>query len=98
MEDYVDEGLFIDIYDFKSRNDCLLRYDVFDKLKDIKAKSLIMGSSDYLYFNNDNDILPLKDIIEDSRVLVFSDKENFYDEHDYSDMGSEIISFLKQFQ
>ncbi len=98
MEDYVDEGLFIDIYDFKSRNDCLLRYDVFDKLKDIKAKSLIMGSSDYLYFNNENDILPLKDIIEDSRVLVFSDKENFYDEHDYSDMGSEIISFLKQFQ
>jgi hypothetical protein len=55
MEDYVDEGLFLDIYDFKSRNDCLLRYDVFDKLKDIKAKSLIMGSSDYLYFNNDVD-------------------------------------------
>lgn len=98
MEDYVDEGLFIDIYDFKSRNDCLLRYDVFDKLKDIKAKALIMSSSDYLYFNNEKDILPLKDIIEDSRVMVFKDKESFYDEHDYSDIGDEVISFLKQFE
>lgn len=98
MEDYVDEGLFHDIYDFKLRNDCLLRYDVFDKLKDIKAKALIMGASDYLYFNDEKDILPLKDIIEDSKVIAFKGKESFYDEYDYSDMGSEIISFLKQFQ
>lgn len=38
MDDFVDEGLFTDIYDFKFRNDCVLGYDVEDKLKDIKAK------------------------------------------------------------
>lgn len=98
MQDYVDEGFFIDIYDFKSRNDCLLRYDVFDKLKNIKAKSLIMGSSDYLYFNNEKDILPLKDLIECSNIILFKDKESYYDEYDYSDISLEIISFLKQFK
>lgn len=98
MADYVDDGLFMDIYDFKSRNDCLLRYDVFDKLKNITAKALIMGSSDYLYFNNEKDILPLNDIIECSKIALFKDKENFYDEYDYSDISSEVISFLRQFK
>lgn len=98
MEDYVDESLFMDIHDFKSRNDCLLEYDVFDKLSNIKAKALIMGTDGYLFFDAKNDILPLKDIIKGSRIVALKDKQNFYDDADYSDMGLEIVSFLKQFK
>lgn len=98
MEDYVDEGLFMDIYDFKSRNDCLLEYDVLDKLHNINAKSLIMSLGDTIFFNSKRDIKILDDIIKDSKVIAFKDKENFYDEDDYSEMGLEIVSFLKQFK
>ena len=98
MDDYVDEGLFMDIYDFKSRNDCLLEYDVEDKLQNIKAKSLIIGIDDYLSFNTHKDILPLKDLIKDSKIVVIKDKETIYDEPDYSDLALEVVSFLKQFK
>ena len=97
MEDFVDEGLFMDIHDFKSRNDCLLDYDVFDKLHNIKAKALIIGFGDSLYFNSKNDILPLKDIINNSKIVAFNDKENFYDEEDFSELKLETLSFLNQF-
>lgn len=97
MDDYVDEGLFMDIYDFKSRNDCLLRYDVEDKLPNIKAKALIIGVDDHLYFNTEKDILPLNDIVEDSKVVAFKDKQSIYGDEDYSDIGLEVASFLQQF-
>ena len=96
MGDYVDENLFMDIYDFKSRNDCLLEYDVSDKLENIEAKALIMGLSDYFFFNDEKDVLPLKNLIKNSKIALFSEKESFYDEDDYKDIGLEIISFLKQ--
>ena len=98
MGDYVDESLFMDIHDFKSRNDCLLQYDVSDKLENIEAKALIIGLSDYFFFNDEKDILPLKDLIKDSKIVLFKEKESFYDDDDYSDIGLEIISFLKQFE
>ena len=98
MGDYVDENLFMDIYDFKSRNDCLLEYDVSDKLENIEAKALIMGLSDYFFFNDEKDVLPLKNLIKNSKIALFSEKESFYDEDDYKDIGLEIISFLKQFK
>lgn len=98
MDDYVDQGLFMDIHDFKSRNDCLLEYDIYDKLSNIKAKSLIIGIDDYLSFNTTKDLAPLNDIIKDSRVLVLEDKESFYDDEDYSELSLEIVSFLKQFK
>lgn len=99
MDDYVDDGLVMDIYDFKFRNDCILGFDVEDKLQDIKAKSLILGTYGYLFYYPENDLLPLKDLIKDSRVRVFeSSKVNYYDDADNSEMIWEIISFLYQFK
>lgn len=49
MDEYVEDGLFMDIHDFKSRNDCILKYNVEDKLHEIKAKSLILGIGGYLF-------------------------------------------------
>lgn len=98
MEGYVEDGLFMDIHDFKFRNDCMLNYDVEDKLHNINAKSLILGLEGYLFFNPKKDCAPLGDLIEDSKVLIFDSKsEKYYEDEDYSEMGFEIISFLKQF-
>ena len=98
MEDYVDEALFMDIYDFKYRNDSLLNYDVEDKLGNIKAKSLIIGLSGYLYVYP-NDIFPLRDLIKDSQVkMLESKKEHYYDDVDNSELFSEMLSFFEQFK
>ena len=98
MDDYVDEGLFMDIYDFKSRNDCFLQYDISDKLHNIKAKSLIIGLDDYISFNTKKDITPLKGVIKDLKIVTFNSGATVYDVPDYSDLGLEIVSFLKQFK
>lgn len=98
MDDFVENGLFMDIHDFKSRNDCLLEYSVEDKLENIKAKSLIFGVKGYLFFNY-KDLLSLDNFIESSKVVLFESKrENYYDDEDYSELISEVVSFLKQFK
>lgn len=99
MEDFVNDGLFIDIHDFKSRNDCLLQYDVEDKLSNIKAKALILGIEGYLFFTPQNDCIPLENLIDDSKVFIYTSKtEKYYEIEDYSEMGLEIVSFLEQFK
>ncbi len=97
MDEYVEDGLFMDIHDFKSRNDCILKYNVEDKLHEIKAKSLILGIGGYLFFNPEKDIVPLGNIIENSKIAIFKSKAlTYYDKEDYVDeLGLEIISFLK---
>lgn len=100
MDDYVDEGLFMDVYDFKFRNDSILKYDVEDKLSNIKAKSLIITSNkENGYFNPELDTLPLKDLIEDSTVFVFElNLNDLTYEVDYSGIGDEVLLFLEQFR
>ena len=96
MEDYIDDSLSMDIYDFKFRNDCILNYDLKDKISDIKAKSLIIGIEGYLFINVETQIVPLADKIKDSKILVFQPKtENYYDDdEDYSEIISGLNSFL----
>ena len=99
MDNYVDEGLFMDIYDFKFRNDCILTFDVEDKLQNIKAKSLFLGTTGYLFYYPENVLLPLKDLVKDSKVRVFeTGKKNYYDEADNSEIIQEALSFLEQFK
>jgi hypothetical protein len=38
MEDFVDDGFFMDLYDFKFINDSILNYNVGDKLKTSRQK------------------------------------------------------------
>ena len=38
MDNYVDDGLYMDVYDLKRRNDSILKFDVEDKLGNIKLK------------------------------------------------------------
>lgn len=98
MDDYIDDSLSMDIYDFKFRNDCILKYNIEDRISDIKAKSLIIGVDGYLFINVETQIAPLADLIEGSEVLIFNPKtENYYDEdEDFSEISSALNLFLKK--
>lgn len=98
MDDFVDKGLFMDIYDFKFRNDAALKYDVEDKLNDIKAKALIITPSDDLYFSPIYDTLPLKNLIKDSKIIIIESKKHYMDEDDYFAAENDVRLFLKQFE
>ncbi len=60
MDDFVDERMFNDIYDFKFRNDAILDYNLEDKLANIMAKTLIFSSTDNIYYSPEFDTIPLK--------------------------------------
>lgn len=97
VEDFVDEGLSVDIYDLNFRNNAFLDYDNSDKLSDIKAKTMVIYSDDSIYFNQHVDIDILKENIPDLKISSYqSTKENYYDEEDYSIVGEDVISFLNE--
>lgn len=98
MDDFVDEGLFTDIYDFKFRNDAVLEYDVEDKLGNIKAKTLIISPDDDLFFSPIYDALPLKDLIKDSKIIIIESKKDYMDNNDYSSAINNLKLFLKEFE
>ena len=99
LDNFIEEGLFVDIYDFKYNNDCILEFDVEDKLSKIKAKTLIIGNNKN-YFDFEEDTLPLKELIEDSIVLTsnFEPAHYYFGDDYYEPYGKEIIEFLKQFK
>jgi homoserine O-acetyltransferase len=99
FEDFADECFFRDMYDFKFRNECSMEYDVVDKLGNIKAKSLFVGTNDN-YFNFELDMQPFEELVPNSIVIKQEDqKENYYfEEKDYAPVGEDVIAFLEQFK
>lgn len=99
LEDFTDESLFWDIYDLKYQNDAQMNYDVEDKLSKIKAKSLFVSTNDN-YFDFEIDMLPFKELVNDSIVLKQDSvkEEYFFKEEDYAPVGKDVISFLEQFK
>ena len=98
MDDYVDEGLFTDIYDIKYANDIILNFNVEDKLENIKAKSLIFGNEDDLYYSVIHDTIPLNDLIKNSTVLLYKSRKSHTGQEDYSVMFEDFREFLKDFE
>ena len=95
MDDFVNEGLFVDVYDLKFRNDLVLNYDIEDKLGNIKAKTLIFAYPDDLYFSPELDTLPLKDAIENSTVIMVESNRDLSGFDDYSVLIDDVKDFLK---
>lgn len=94
MDDFVDDGLFVDIYDFKLRNDAVLEYDVEDKLKNIKAKALIISSKNDMYYSPDFDVLPIEELIENSKILLLEPSADYTAYEDYPLIEDELNNFL----
>ena len=97
MDDFVDEGLFVDIYDFKYRNDAVLDYNLEDKLSNITAKTLIISHSDDIYFNPEFDVYPIKDKIENLKIHIF-DAQEFVLNEDYTIFIDLFREFLDEFK
>ena len=97
MDNFIDEGMSIDIYDFKYRNDAVLIYDVEDKLSNIMAKTWITTTKDDIYFSPEFDAYPLKDKIENLKITHF-DAEDFAYKDDYSIFVGQFKEFLEEFK
>lgn len=98
MGDFIDEGLFTDIYDFKFRNICVQNYNVEDKLKNIKAKALIISLSDDIYHSLKYDTVPLENLIENSKVIIFDSKKDSSGYVDYTPLIDDFNDFLKDIE
>lgn len=96
MDDFVEEGLFTDIYDLKYRNDFVLKYDVEDKLKNIKAITLILSNADDIYYSHEFDTLPLSDLIENSQVVLYKSPKSFDGNWDIEFFEDVFNDFLKK--
>ena len=97
MDNFVDENSAEDIYDFQFRNNAILNYDIEDKLSNIKAKTLIVGASEDIYYCPEFDVYPLKDKIKNIEINIF-DAENFVYKYDYSQFVNLFREFLKEFK
>ena len=98
MDDYVDNGLFTDIYDLKYINDIILDFDVEDKLGNIKAKALIFGSVDDIYYSSKYDTLPLNQLIKDSKIVLYDSLKDHNGFEDYSVLFDDFKEFLIEFK
>ena len=98
MDEFVDEGLLNDIYDFKFRNDAILEYDIEEKLSNIKAKTLIISSTEDIYYVPELDTIPLKDKIPNSELLIFDPKLDFTGQEDYSVLEDDLKAFMAEFR
>lgn len=96
MDDFVDEGLFMDIYDFKLRNDTILEYNVEDKLKNIKVATFVVSSDDDVYFTPEFDVLPLNDLIDNLTIVILDSVDSDFDFDDASIIEKDLEKFMEK--
>lgn len=97
LNNFIDEGMYTDIYDFKFRNDSILNYDLEKKLFNIKAKTLILGASEDIYYSPEFDVYPLKGKIENLKISIY-DAQKFINNDDYSIFSQIFREFLLEFK
>ena len=68
-----------------------------DKLSNIKAKTLIVGAFEDIYYSPEFDIYPLKDKIENLEINIFDADEYVYN-YDYSRFIGLFREFLEEFK
>ena len=98
MDDFVEDGLFKDVYDIKYKNDVLLNFDYKDKLPNIKAKTLILGNADESYYSYRYDSLPVKELVEDCEVILFDSVRTPAGYDDHSEINEHLKKFLTDFK
>lgn len=94
LTDFEDRSLFRDIYDFYYMNELLINYDIEDKLANVKAKTLVIGDTNHIYYDFDVDILPFKELINDSIVIPVNIERNIDENGDFSEYSDILKNFL----
>ena len=75
---FLDEGLFLDIYDLKIATDFLLSFDLSSQLDKIKCKLLVIGIENNNYSVPKYDSIPIYEAVEGSEYILLdaSNKSN----------------------
>ena len=94
LTDFEDRSLFRNIYDFYYVNELLINYDIEDKLANVKAKTLVIGDTNHIYYDFDVDILPFKELINDSIVIPVNIERNIDENGDFSEYSDILKNFL----
>lgn len=97
MDDFIEEGSSVDIYDFKYIINAALKYNVEDKLSNITAKTLLSGSLEDVYYPIEFDLYPIKDKIENVEINIFNAQDYVYN-YDYSEFVDDLREFLEEFK
>ena len=95
MDNFGEEGLYMDVYDFKYRNESIVKFDDEDKLKNITSKILLINPDDDVYYSKE-EILSIKEHIDDVEVLIFESTDDYLKYDDYTAFPDEFISFMKK--
>lgn len=98
LENFVEDGLFRDVYDLKFLTDCLLEYNVDNKLSEIKASTLLINTGDQILVNVEKEILPLKEAIENVTLRVISPEAAEFDYNNKDDSVYKIFSFINDYE
>ena len=75
-------------------NELLINYDIEDKLANVKAKTLVIGDTNHIYYDFDVDILPFKELINDSIVIPVNIERNIDENGDFSEYSDILKNFL----
>ncbi len=99
MDDFADENIYRDIYDFKLQTEAILNYNVEDKLPNIKAKTLVVTPNDDLYFSYEFDVKPLEDFIDNCQITTFDLSKDYYNGvMDYNNLIGVLNPFMEEFR
>ncbi|MCQ2970512.1 MAG: alpha/beta fold hydrolase [archaeon] len=97
LDNFVEDGLFRDVHDLKYLCDCLLEYDVNDKLSNIKAKTILIAIEGQFLVNVEKEVLPLENAIDDVEVMVIQLDEGEFDNGESYSSVFKIFSFLNEY-
>lgn len=97
MDDFVEEGLFNDIYDLKLRNDYILGYNLEDKLKNIKVPTLVFAHNDDVYYSYKYDCVPLGELIDDVEIVLYDMHKNS-DGSEHQKLIEDALEFIKKIE
>lgn len=95
MEEFLEEELSSDIYDVKYQNDAMIKYDIEDLLKNIKAKVLIVGVNQDQYFPPKLDAIPMSKMIEDSKLVIIDSELGHLGVSSLEGIRNELDEFIK---
>ena len=95
MDHFGEEGLYVDVYDFKYRNDSIISFDDEDKLENITSKILLVNPDDDVYYSQE-ELLSIKNVVKDAEVLIFESADDYLKYDDYSVFSDEFTSFMKK--
>lgn len=96
MNDFVDEGLFYDIYDFKYRNDVVSNFDIENLLENIKAKVLVIYNDDLEYFPPESDVFPMAEKIKNCELLYLDTGDSHYPLDNLYKISDDVKEFIKK--